>query len=632
MSRSTPRRALYATSCVFSVALLVQATTASATDGSDRRGGATTASAPAPIDPPIVSSTDGPAGAPGSPRAGDLPRQEGSAGPSGAAAVAPSAGARITGIDVSNFQHPSGAGINWNSVASSGKRFVFVKATEGPVGCTSGSPYTNPYFSSDYNGAGNAGMWRGAYHFARPRLPLTTAADDARRFIAVAGVPSGGRDLPPVLDLEQACGMSKANVVAWAKAWLDQVKVLTGYRAIVYTGYYFWHDYTGDDHSIAGLGYPLWIARYASQAEPLMGGWSAWTLWQFTSSGVIPGISGNVDTDYFNGDEAALGYFVAQSRGESPSLDLTHNTDGRAELVYVDGAGNLYQRWESGGWSGGWLRQTGVRRAAIDRNSDGRLEVFAIRNDGYLIHSWQTCAGCGWSGWYSMGNGFTGAALDTAHNADGRMELVSRNGYGVIVHTWQTCPICGWTGWYSMGIAGTGSVTIGENADGRMEMFAINPNVIHAWQDAPNGGWSWWYGLADAGETSAGISTSRAKDGRLLATWRGANSASAFTVRQVQPNGFSGWGQVVAMPWANVSSGPTLSTDGDVTWAAACSGQNTIVTASLDNTTGGWQAAGPSSSTACRGTNVLADRPGPLVLVLGDGVQGARPGSPAAPL
>jgi lysozyme len=73
-----------------------------------------------------------------------------------------------TGPDVSNFQHPNGAAIDWGQVRSAGHTFAFVKASEGPVG--GGGYYTNGWFKSDWAGAGGAGLYRGAYHFARPQL------------------------------------------------------------------------------------------------------------------------------------------------------------------------------------------------------------------------------------------------------------------------------------------------------------------------------------------------------------------------------------------------------------------------------------------------------------------------------
>ncbi|MCB1261778.1 MAG: hypothetical protein KDB33_15530, partial [Acidimicrobiales bacterium] len=78
-------------------------------------------------------------------------------------AAAPSA--TVAGIDVANYQHPNGAAIDWNQVKAAGNEYVFIKATEGPISCT-GTYYTNSYFKGDWAGAGNAGLYRGAYHFA----------------------------------------------------------------------------------------------------------------------------------------------------------------------------------------------------------------------------------------------------------------------------------------------------------------------------------------------------------------------------------------------------------------------------------------------------------------------------------
>ncbi|NCY16106.1 MAG: glycoside hydrolase, partial [Actinobacteria bacterium] len=90
------------------------------------------------------------------------------------------AGALITGVDVASYQHPGGAPIDWVKVRSAGHRYALVKATEGTT-------YTNPYFNADWTGAAAAGLYRGAYHYARPALPITSALDQARYFVSKAG-------------------------------------------------------------------------------------------------------------------------------------------------------------------------------------------------------------------------------------------------------------------------------------------------------------------------------------------------------------------------------------------------------------------------------------------------------------
>src|SRR3954454_18909442 len=74
------------------------------------------------------------------------------------AIASPAQAATVThGQDVSGYQ----GNVNWTAQWSAGSRFAYVKATEG-------SSYTNPYFAQQYNGSYNAGMIRGAYHFALP--------------------------------------------------------------------------------------------------------------------------------------------------------------------------------------------------------------------------------------------------------------------------------------------------------------------------------------------------------------------------------------------------------------------------------------------------------------------------------
>ena len=92
----------------------------------------------------------------------------------------------VHGIDASRYQ----GAIDWQMAAASGVSFAYLKATEGGDGLDSS-------FASNWQGAAQAGIPRGAFHyfyFCRP------AAQQARWFIR--NVPRSPRALPPVLDLE----------------------------------------------------------------------------------------------------------------------------------------------------------------------------------------------------------------------------------------------------------------------------------------------------------------------------------------------------------------------------------------------------------------------------------------------
>ena len=136
------------------------------------------------------------------------------------------------GPDVSGWQHPAGGGINWAAVRGAGASFAFVKASEG-------TGYTSPYYRSDTATARAQGLYVGAYHFARPRLPISTAATEANYFANIIGDVRGRGWLPPVLDLEVTGGLSPANLTAWTRSFLQTVQARTGRVPIVYTGGWF---------------------------------------------------------------------------------------------------------------------------------------------------------------------------------------------------------------------------------------------------------------------------------------------------------------------------------------------------------------------------------------------------------
>jgi GH25 family lysozyme M1 (1,4-beta-N-acetylmuramidase) len=194
----------------------------------------------------------------------------------------------IQGIDVASYQgYP-----NWASVKSSGKTFAFTKATEGTT-------YTNPYFATNWARIKSAGLIRGAYHYGRPG---TDPVAQANYFCNVVGPTSG--DLQMTLDIETTDGKSSSQVRSWIVAFINQIKARTGRPGIIYTGFYFWRDSAGNG---SNLNCPLWLAAYVSDPSAYVpAAWPYFTFWQYTSSGSVSGVSGNVDRDAFNGSLSGL--------------------------------------------------------------------------------------------------------------------------------------------------------------------------------------------------------------------------------------------------------------------------------------------------------------------------------------
>lgn len=211
----------------------------------------------------------------------------------------PTVTATTPGIDVSHHQ----GAINWSTVRSSGIQFAFIKATEG-------TSYTDPRFGYNYVNAYYAGVIRGAYHFA---LPDRSSGAYQANFLADNGGAwsADGRTLPAALDLEgnpygsYCYGRSQASMRNWVQSFLNQYRARTGRHAVIYTTTSWWTTCTGNWSGPWDTS-PLWIARWASSPGPLPNGAPFWSFWQYTSTGSVPGISGNVDRNYFNGTRSRL--------------------------------------------------------------------------------------------------------------------------------------------------------------------------------------------------------------------------------------------------------------------------------------------------------------------------------------
>ncbi|NED09974.1 GH25 family lysozyme [Streptomyces sp. SID9124] len=203
--------------------------------------------------------------------------------------------ANPVGIDVSSWQ----GGINWSSVRGAGIEFAWMKATEGLT-------YKDPTFSANYLNAYNAGVIRGAYHYARP--DVSGGAAQADFFASNGGAWS--RDnltLPGVLDIEGTCyGYSQAGMRQWVLDFYNKYKARTGRDVVIYTSPSWWNTCTGGWNGMSARS-PLWVAHWTSAGSPsIPSGFPFWTVWQYSSTGAVSGVSGNVDRDRFSGDRSRL--------------------------------------------------------------------------------------------------------------------------------------------------------------------------------------------------------------------------------------------------------------------------------------------------------------------------------------
>lgn len=252
----------------------------------------------------------------------------------------PSGGGPLEGVDVWNGT----PAVDWEAARAGGLSFAIVLATEADTSFNDDAgEYPAPrwgtgQFSAQFQGAKQAGLYAGAYHFGRPDYDMTgdgvADAGDARaqaahfvRFLEERGAGDDDRTLPPTLDLEAnypgdglydhtdfCWGHSQQSTIAWAEAFLDEVRDRTGERAMLYTEGSYWRQCVGS--ASAFTDHPLWLAAPGETQLPEgILGWDRWTFWQWSHTDTTtPGYPAGTPAlrDRFNGDAAALAALAAQ--------------------------------------------------------------------------------------------------------------------------------------------------------------------------------------------------------------------------------------------------------------------------------------------------------------------------------
>ncbi|HEX7704321.1 MAG TPA: GH25 family lysozyme [Kofleriaceae bacterium] len=305
-------------------------------------------------------------------------------------------GTTTKGIDVSYYQ----GSINWTSVKNAGYQFTFVRVSDG-------TGFHDPKFATYWPAAKSAGLIRGAYQFFRPAQNVTAQAD--LLIAALGGVYTPG-DLPPVIDVEDAGGESAATVASKIRQWVDYVKLHLGVDPIVYTGKYFWRDQVGGPTTFVNNA--LWIAQYTSLCPDLPAPWTKWTFWQNSETGSVSGISGQMDTNFFNGSLADLQAF-ANSSG-STTMPPPPSTCSSATLDKDVDEGTCVQSASDAAWyqcsSGMWVARSSASSctqsfawcasATLGASEPPRTCVQAASD-----HVWYQCDGTTWASPVSTSTG-----------------------------------------------------------------------------------------------------------------------------------------------------------------------------------------------------------------------------------
>jgi GH25 family lysozyme M1 (1,4-beta-N-acetylmuramidase) len=221
-------------------------------------------------------------------------------------------GPTVEGIDVSKWQ----GAIDWDAVAGDGIAFAFIRTSHG-LGIL------DEYYATNWSEARRVGILRGTYQYFSPGDDAIAQAD----LLLDRMGPLEEGDLPPVLDVEAADGMSADQIVAAIHTWSDRVEAGLGVAPIIYTAKYFWQDSVGAPDDFVDQ--PLWVANYDVTCPLIADPWARWDFWQYTSSGSVAGIAGNVDRDVWNGTADDLTGFTWSP--ERPADDTIGSVGARPD-------------------------------------------------------------------------------------------------------------------------------------------------------------------------------------------------------------------------------------------------------------------------------------------------------------
>jgi lysozyme len=284
-------------------------------------------------------------------------------------------GGRIHGADVSRWQHPNDAPINFEKMYRAGIRFVIIKASDTR---DESDALALKYLIMDRSAAQAAGIYTGFYHYAAlpdvrtNREVIIDAQAQAQKVLWRLDSLGGynERDLPYALDLENNCVrysggtcaryLPKSQITLWAKTFLKIMKDKTDRTPILYSYPSFLEGAMVRDEELSQ--YPLWLAQYAiNPANPLAqpglkaGGcfvhsWttadcsSTWIIWQYSSCGIAPkyGVPGNrLDLNVFRGSPSTFldlikGRWVPEIADQMPKNETTTLTYKNLKFSTVD--------------------------------------------------------------------------------------------------------------------------------------------------------------------------------------------------------------------------------------------------------------------------------------------------------
>ena len=193
----------------------------------------------------------------------------------------------LMGLDVSKYQSE----IDWEQVKEAGFSFVMIRVGYRGYG-TAGTMRPDEMAEIHYQGAKEAGLMIGAYFFSQA-VSVEEAREEA--LYAMELTQNWELDLPIVYDWEfisdtaRTADVDADTLTACAKAFCQEISDV-GKKTMIYVSPWY-----GNLHLDQLKEYPQWIALYKDHMDYKY----HFDMWQYTSKGKVPGVSGDVDINIF---------------------------------------------------------------------------------------------------------------------------------------------------------------------------------------------------------------------------------------------------------------------------------------------------------------------------------------------
>jgi len=199
------------------------------------------------------------------------------------------------------------------AVIDAGVKFVGVKATEGVT-------FTDPRLLFHRAGLRTQPLNLVVYYH------YGTSGDPRRQADHIMDTIGPLRDNERlVLDLEgedvSDLPAAPDAILAWLDGFYTELlaSACSDRRPFIYTSKRIWDMFGNPAWDLASE-VDLWTPRYGPHEPELPAPWTAWTIWQFSQTYTINGVSGPCDANWFAGDESALREYVKPPSSMAPDV------------------------------------------------------------------------------------------------------------------------------------------------------------------------------------------------------------------------------------------------------------------------------------------------------------------------